>query len=92
MVAEMGTFFLLQNKDGTADCSFPAIKDQAQFAVAHARSPKVTCGYIFYILKQNWITLCFFCVPHDRVFRRYLFVILNVGEIDIMIMKFWSPL
>lgn len=55
MVAEMGTFFLLQNKDGTADCSFPAIKDQAQFAVAHARSPKVTCGYIFYILKQNWI-------------------------------------
>ncbi|CAL9770638.1 unnamed protein product [Musa acuminata subsp. burmannicoides] len=29
-----------RNKDGTADCSFPAIKDQAQFAVAHARSPK----------------------------------------------------
>ncbi|XP_010930800.1 uncharacterized protein [Elaeis guineensis] len=30
-----------KSKDGTADCSFPVIKDQTQFSVAHARSSKV---------------------------------------------------
>ncbi|KAJ6815283.1 putative catabolite repression protein creC [Iris pallida] len=29
-----------KNKDGNADCSFPVIKDQTQFAVSHARSSK----------------------------------------------------
>ncbi|XP_008784217.2 dystrophia myotonica WD repeat-containing protein-like isoform X1 [Phoenix dactylifera] len=29
-----------KSKDGTADCSFPVIKDQTQFSVAHARSSK----------------------------------------------------
>nr|CAD1842012.1 unnamed protein product [Ananas comosus var. bracteatus] len=29
-----------KSKDGTADCSFPIVKDQIQFAVAHAKSSK----------------------------------------------------
>lgn len=32
---------ILQNKDGSGDPSFPIIKDQAQFSVAHARYSKV---------------------------------------------------
>jgi len=30
-----------KNKDGNTDCTFPAVKDQSQFMVVHAKSSKV---------------------------------------------------
>ncbi|CAL9138709.1 unnamed protein product [Musa acuminata var. zebrina] len=38
--ADGNIYIYEKNKDGTADSSFPAIKDQAQFTVTHARSSK----------------------------------------------------
>lgn len=32
----------IQSKDGSGDPSFPVIKDQTQFSVAHARYSKVS--------------------------------------------------
>lgn len=32
---------MFQSKDASVDTSFPVIKDQTQFSVAHARSSKV---------------------------------------------------
>ncbi|XP_042462005.1 probable catabolite repression protein creC [Zingiber officinale] len=38
--ADGNVYVYEKNKDGTADCSFPIIKDQTQFVVSHARSNK----------------------------------------------------
>ncbi|WOL02339.1 WD repeat-containing protein 20 isoform X1 [Canna indica] len=38
--ADGNVYVYEKSKDGTADCSFSAIKDQTQFAVSHARSSK----------------------------------------------------
>jgi len=44
--------FPFQNKDGAADSSFPVVKDQTQFSVAHARYSKVLSLMTFCFLNN----------------------------------------
>lgn len=52
--------FLFQNKDGAGDSSFPVVKDQTQFSVAHARYSKVMNLMSFWFLDNLLIFYFYF--------------------------------
>lgn len=66
--AKLYTFyFLVQNKDGAGDSSFPIIKDQTQFSVAHARYSKVWVLWSFGFLTNAEMLLIYVFWPYSFI-------------------------